>query len=268
MDVKLTKSALDFFGACDLAKSMTGSTPEPGTQCWILLLDDAGRPNKKCEKCPYFLEFQPKSALDVLDNPAYTLITLQGEIGEKQLPELKKLIDTSVAKAKPALLLDGSALTELHHAGLGMLLRAYKAVKDRKNEFFLLSPNEYFTGLLRSTMLIKILPLARSAEEVESYLQKKEESVKSGEAQRKEAEKQKRRQEAETLRCWDFFKGHNPKNATACAVCHYKASSPARPCWIVINEIEGVSFEYINEDCLDCPYYLKLNPDADVQEVL
>jgi len=267
MEPKLTKGALDFFNACDLAKSMTGKTPEAGTQCWIFNMDDSGRVHRKCEKCPYMAEFQKTEAIRCEEKPAYALISLPEELTEKRLPEFKKIIDGLLAKNSKVLLLDCAALQQMSTPVLGIILRTFKILKEKQGELYLLNPTDTFTALLRSTMLIKILPFATSPEEVENRLRQRDEEVKSGEARRKEEEKIKLKQEAETLRCWDFWKGHHPKNATPCAICHYKASGSSRPCWVVVGEIEGLTFEYINEDCLDCQYYIKLNPEGDVEEI-
>jgi hypothetical protein len=150
---------------------------------------------------------------------------------------------------------------------LGIMLHSFKMLKEKSGEIFLLNPTDSFTALLRSTMLIKILPFARSAEEAEARIKRKEEEIKTGEARRKEEETQKRKKEAETLRCWDFWKGHHPNNATPCEICHYKVSGSRSPCWNVVGEIEGLTFEYINEECLDCQYYIRLNPEGHVEEI-
>jgi anti-anti-sigma factor len=268
MEMKLTKGAVDFFNACDLAKSLTGKTPETGTQCWIYNMDEASRVNKKCEKCPYYNEFLKTEPLRLEEKGNYSLITLPAEIDEKRLPELRKLLDTALARSVKTLLLECSSLQQVSTLALGLILRTYKLLKEKSGELYILNPTEIFTSLLRSTMLSKILPTARSAEEVVALLQKKEDEIKSGEAKRKEEELAKRKKEAETLRCFEYWKGQNPANATPCSVCHFKVSGSTRPCWIVVGEIEGITFEYVNEDCLDCKYYIKVNPNADVHEIV
>jgi len=268
MDATLSKAALEFFGKCDLAKGLTGQTPENGTQCWLFNMDENGRLNAKCAKCPYSAELQTTEAIRFEERPLIAVIVLPQELSEKQIPELKKVIDTLLPKDKKALVFDSRALEQIHTGALGLLLRTYKTLKERKSEFFLIQPGDLFMALLRSTKLSKILPIARSAEEVEEYLNKQDEAVKSGEAKRKEEERLQRAKEQETLRCYDFWKGHNTQNATPCAVCHYKASASKRPCWIIDSQIEGITFEYTNEECLDCNYYQRLNPNSDVQELL
>jgi len=124
-------------------------------------------------------------------------------------------------------------------------------------------------------MLIKILPVASSESAVESQILKKEAEVASGEAAAKEQKRLKQLEEAKkkleavkASRCWEFFKGQNPRNVTACSECHYKAmGGNDHPCWIVVGEVEGITFEYVNEDCFECEFYEKHHPDDDVIEL-
>jgi hypothetical protein len=55
--------------------------------------------------------------------------------------------------------------------------------------------------------------------------------------------------------CWEYFNNHNPKNATKCDECYRKATQNTSPCWIVDGHIEGISFQFICEDCLECSYF-------------
>ena len=55
--------------------------------------------------------------------------------------------------------------------------------------------------------------------------------------------------------CWVFWKNHNPKNATTCDECFKKIKPTGKPCWIVDGMIEGISFQYVDEDCESCHYF-------------
>ncbi|MFH0920786.1 MAG: STAS domain-containing protein [Fibrobacterota bacterium] len=266
MDVRLSKSASDFFGACELAKSITGETPNPGTQCWIFVMDDNGGLNRQCEKCPYRTELTPESSVTVAENGNAVTITLKGEINEKRALELKKIMDAQL-KTKTGVFVDCAGLSQIEPVALGILLRTYKILKEKNNEFFLIAPSDALLAVLQSTMLIKIMPAVRSMDEASHFINKKQEAVRTGEAKAQEEAKIKRLEEAKSVRCWDYFKGQNPQNATPCMVCHYKASGSGQPCWIIQGEIEGTTFEYVNEDCLTCDYFLKFNPEGDVEIV-
>jgi hypothetical protein len=66
-------------------------------------------------------------------------------------------------------------------------------------------------------------------------------------------------EEAETPKerppCHVYWDNHNPRNVTACDECFRKLTPSDVPCWIVDGMIEGVSFQYVNEDCDDCRYF-------------
>ncbi|MBL8028605.1 MAG: STAS domain-containing protein [Fibrobacteres bacterium] len=266
MSVKLSTASLTALNGCDIAKSLTGQVPEPGTTCWVYNMDDSGRLHKKCEKCPYLLEMQAPCNVTFSDKGGIGVITITGNVSETALPTLKKIADSSVSSEK-ALAVDCSGVTAMCSPSLGLLLRLYKARKEKSSPFFLVAPSTGLLELLRSTMLIKVMPVVRDFTEVENAINKLAEDIKTGELRRKQEEEKKKLEEAATLRCWEYYKGQHPKNATPCAVCYYKASNSKNPCWVIIGNIDGVEFDYVDEDCLDCQYYLKLNPDADVIQI-
>jgi len=266
MEVRLSKTSADYFNACELAKSITSETPNPGTQCWIFVMDDSGALNRQCEKCPYHAELTPESSVKTAENGASVTVTLKGEISEKRAVELKKIMDAQL-KTKSSIFVDCAGLTQIEPVALGILLRTYKLLKEKQGDFFLISPSDAMLAVLQSTLLIKIIPAVRSMDEAAHFIRKKEEAIRTGEARAQEEAKKKRLEEAKTVRCWEFFKGQNPQNATPCDVCHYKATGSAQPCWIIQSEIEGTTFEFVNEDCLVCDYFLKFNPEGDVEIV-
>jgi anti-anti-sigma factor len=229
-------------------------------------MDDSGKLHKKCEKCPYLAEMQAPCNVTYVDKNGVGLITITGNVSESALPNLKKAADASVASGK-AVAVDCSGVTAMCSPSLGLLLRVYKARKEKTSSFFLVAPSTSLLELLRSTMLIKVMPVVRELNEVDNAINKLEEDIKTGELRRKQEEEKKKLAEAVTLRCWEYYKGQHPKNATPCAVCYFKNSGSKRPCWVVVGNIDGVEFDYIEEDCLDCEYFMKLNPDAGVIEI-
>jgi anti-anti-sigma factor len=266
MGNKFSTASLSALAACDIAKSLTGETPEAGTTCWVYNMDDSGKLHKKCEKCPYLQEMQAPCNVTYADKGGIGLITITGNVSESALSSLKKAADSSIASSK-ALAVDCSGVSGMCSPALGLLLRLHKSRKEKTSPFFIVAPSGSLLELLRATMLIKVMPVVRDMSDFENAMNKLAEDIKTGELRRKEEEAKKKLEEAATLRCWEYFKGQHPKNATPCAVCHYKNSGSNRPCWVVIGNIDGVEFDYIDEDCLDCSYYLKLNPDADVIEI-
>lgn len=261
----LSQKAAEFLSGCDLARGVTGSAPEPGTPCYLFAQDEAGRLNKKCEKCPYFEEMSKREGVSTREVPTGFVVEPKGILTEAHLPALKAALDLFPSKNKPQLLLDCSSLLSLPSQGLGMVLRAFKAARDRKQDFFLIGVRPAFRAALEETRLIKVMPQLDSVEEAEALLKKREEEIRTGEARAREEKKQKLIAEAKKARCWEFFNGNNPKNATPCEECHYKIRGPKQPCWIIRGDIDGVAFEYIDEVCTSCAYFMKFNPEGNLE---
>jgi anti-anti-sigma factor len=283
MAESISSNAKSAFESCELAKSLTGALPEPGTQCWLFVQDDAGRLNKKCGKCPYYLEFQEAETVRVEYAEGEAVVFLKGLFTEKRVSELKAVLEGVMAKAVNTVCLDCSSLGQLPHTGLGVMLQCFKALKAKNRHFFIINPQAPFKAELESTKLIKIFPMAATVEAARQVVRKHEaemrkreeerrakearerEEARAKEARAREEKKKQRMEEAKTMRCWIFFKGQNPKNATPCSACHYKASGSDRHCWMVVGEIDGVTFEYIEEECMSCAYYIKFNPKSHVE---
>ena len=279
----LSSNAKSAFESCELAKSLTGALPEPGTQCWLFVQDDAGRLNKKCEKCSYYLEFQRAETIRVEHAKDEAVVFLKGLFTENRVAELKTALDGVLAKGVKTVCLDCSSLGQLPNTGLGVVLQCFKSVKAKDGHFFIINPQAPFKAELESTKLIKIFPMAATLEAARQVVQKheaemrkreeerrakeareKEESL-AKEARTREEKKKQRIEAAKSTRCWVFFKGQNPKNATPCKVCHYKVSGSDRPCWLVVGSIDSVTFEYIEEECMSCAYYIKFNSESHVE---
>ena len=191
MEVRLSKTSADYFNACELAKSITSETPNPGTQCWIFVMDDSGALNRQCEKCPYHAELTPESSVKTAENGASVTVTLKGEISEKRAVELKKIMDAQL-KTKSSIFVDCAGLTQIEPVALGILLRTYKLLKEKQGDFFLISPSDAMLAVLQSTLLIKIIPAVRSMDEAAHFIRKKEEAIRTGEARAQEEAKKKR----------------------------------------------------------------------------
>ena len=91
----------------------------------------------------------------------------------------------------------------------------------------------------------------RSAKEAFDSVKKKQ----VGEVARKQAEVEAAKPK-ERPPCREYFKNHNPRNATTCDKCFRKINPTNEPCWIVDGIIEGVSFQYVNDECEDCPHFV------------
>jgi len=265
MSDPLSAPAKEAFEQCELAKSVTGATPETGTRCWLFVQDEQGRLNKKCEKCVYRNALIGEEGVVVRESGQSYIVTLMGALSDAHVASLKSALDQYFTKDKALLLLDCSTLKSVPERALGLIIRTYKTVKEKGRDLFLMNVQPGFRYLLEETRLIRILTLCASIEEAETHLKRREEALRTGEAKAKEEKKQKLIVQAQSVRCWDYFKGRHPKNATTCLECHYKISGAKRPCWIIMGNIDGVTFEYIDEACTSCPFFLEFNPEGNLE---
>ncbi|OGJ88773.1 MAG: hypothetical protein A2268_08545 [Candidatus Raymondbacteria bacterium RifOxyA12_full_50_37] len=267
MAQQISAAARSFLESCALAKAITGESPQLGTKCWMVYQDENGSLRKECAKCPYAAESLKGDSISVDQHDTHTVVSLGETLNDKRILELKKILEGLLAKEIKTIFLDCSSLIAIHSGGLGVVLRAFKEQKEKKRNLFLVNPTPAVTAILESTLLSRVFQSVLSIENTLNVLGRKEEEERSGEAQRKEEERKKQLEEARSIRCWDFFKGHNPANATACAECYYKHANAERPCWLIVGQVEGVEFEYISEDCLSCPYFLKFNPEGTLEAI-
>lgn len=266
MALNISPKAKEALNQCDLAKSLTGATPDAGTRCYLFVQDEAGRLNKKCDKCPYYAELTAQlEGVSSRETEYCAVVEAKGMLGESHVPALKSALEGFASKGKAILLLDCSSLFSMPMAGLGHVLRAYKAAKATGKEFYLVNVQPGFNAMLEETRVSRVFSRLSSVEEGDGLHKRREEEKKTGEARAKEEKKQKLIVEAQTVRCWEFFKGHNPKNATGCVECHYKVTGGKRPCWIIVGDIDGVTFESIDEGCTSCAYFLKYNPEGNLE---
>ena len=61
--------------------------------------------------------------------------------------------------------------------------------------------------------------------------------------------------------CFDYWHGKNPKNADNCNDCFKRIKPTSRPCWLIESNSNGVVMQYVNEECVDCDYYLEFGSD-------
>lgn len=268
MDINISENARQAFESCDLNKSITGKTPDTGTQCWIFYQDEKGSYNKTCLKCSYFKEFEEKSEIqyNLLENKTSHII-LSGFINDKQSTNFKNTLEKAKLDKSQWILVDFSDAQKTSTPILGVLLRFYKSLDKNKVSLFVILKSGDVHTLFEITKLSRILPIVSDIEDANIRIDQHKQAVIQGEIEKKKQQKQKALEQAKTLKCWVFFNGQNPNNATSCEICHFKASGSNKPCWLIKGEIEGVEFEYTNEGCHDCSYYLKFNPDIEVQEL-
>jgi hypothetical protein len=121
---------------------------------------------------------------------------------------------------------------------------------------------DYLLTIFQSSKLTKILHFApekaAAMQLFDAAKRKREEAaLRAAEAARKAAEPVMPAppQRKKFIPCWEYWNNRNPRNATTCEECFHRQNPKGRPCWIIDGDVEGVTFQFVNESCADCRYF-------------
>jgi len=189
-------------------------------------------------------------------------ICCDGVINSDKTRALEKVWETLMNNGKYNVILDISQVNNIYSCGLGLLVKMHKDAQANNGMLIVTGVQGYALAIFTSTKLSKLLFMAadpKAALQLLDLQKKKQE-----EAEKEAAQKEIVAEPVESIKpprkripCWDFFENHNPVNQTDCEECSKKISPSRDPCWVVEGLIEGVSFQYINEKCELCDYFLK-----------
>jgi anti-anti-sigma factor len=265
---ELTKCSEQERNACYVWNSFRANPQEmENIKCWVLKgVYNEGNKDKlqKCRQCKYYLLMNKDESV-VSDFAAdVAVIACQGTLNNDRTRALEKVWATLKENKKVKILLDLSNVNNVYSCGLGAMVKIHKEADAAGGKLVTIGVKGYVEAIFTSTKLSKILHIAadrRQAAAIFEDLKKKEEAetVAAEAAKRaaEEAAKPKVVPPKKRIPCWEYFKNHNPRNATVCDECFKKISPTKEPCWIVEGMIEGVSFQYVNEDCESCPYFME-----------
>ncbi|MFP4522513.1 MAG: STAS domain-containing protein [Fibrobacterota bacterium] len=185
-------------------------------------------------------------------------IAVSGILNSEKSESFASAVGKVFSSGPSNLIVNLTETENIYTVGLAELVKAYKkcAEADRKMVLVVSSPNIY--SLFEAAKLDRIMDIVRTPEKAAEIITGHEKEVAGGElAKRKEREEEVKKKIKQTP-CWEYWNGKNPSNLNSCVDCYYRVSGTERPCWIIQGEIEGVSFEYVSEECLECGFY-KLN---------
>jgi len=181
------------------------------------------------------------------------IVTCEGVLNEEKTRALENVWETLKKNGKTKVLLRLASLNNVYSCGLGLLIRIHKETSSAKGLLVLQGAQGYVQAVLEASKLNKIIKIAADAQQaadIFAELKRKEEEAAKPKEIAKPPEPPKERPP-----CFVYFKNHNPRNATNCDECSKKISPSNQPCWIVEGDMEGITFQYVNEDCVDCPYF-------------
>jgi len=229
-------------------------------KCWVLkgVYNEGNNEHfQKCRNCKYYLMMNKDTGMVSDHDAGMAVITCNGTINNDRTRALEKVWANLKENKKHRVLLDLSEVNNIYSCGLGILVKMHKETVHLGGILVVTGVKGYVQSIFTSTKLTKIMHIAADraqAEAIFSELRQKEEAAALAAA---EAAKPKIAPPKKRIPCWEYFKNQNPRNATLCDECFKKISPTKEPCWIVEGMIEGVSFQYVNEDCESCDYFFE-----------
>jgi anti-anti-sigma factor len=264
-------------------------------KCWVLkgaYQEESGEQLKKCKQCAYFIALNRDAGVASEGDTEVAVITCEGAINTERTRALEKVWETLRQQNRVKIILDLSRVNNIYSCGLGAIIKIHKETLAAKGQLVVVVTDGYLTNLFAVTKLSRLLRIVknnREARDVFDAVRKRE-----LEAQRKAAEAKaaaeaaavkaatatkvaeelkakteikaaaewkaalegaKTPQAGKRPECWVYWKGHHPKNATTCDECFTKIKPTGQPCWIVDGMIEGISFQYVDQECESCAYF-------------
>lgn len=245
---------------CFVYRSYPDKTDLDGVKCWIMngaFQKGNDSQLEKCLNCPYYKDLNKDSGISQLERTNATVISVTGTINNDRSKSLEDVLGVLLDKKRYYTVLDLTNVNNIYSCGLGTIIRMHKEMVSRGGAFFVVNPQPYIMSIFESTKLTRFLSIFEKEQEAITAIEEKirgreqkKEQKKISEETAKELEKKK------TQKCWEYWNNHNPKNANTCDECYRKNTDPRQPCWIVEGTVEGVSFQYVNEDCENCDFFL------------
>jgi anti-anti-sigma factor len=239
-------------------------------KCWVIkgTYHEDQAQVQKCRKCNYYQSLNRDSGIRANHETDLAVVSCSGTINQEKTDALSRVWAALKKHNKHKVLLDVSNVNNIYSCGLSILVKMHKETADAGGMLVVVGGRDHLHQILHSSRLTRILHLApeetAGRELFEAVRRKREEEQRSkAEATAKAAEEARRAAEAakpkpqpkKFVRCWDYWKGRNPNNATTCDECFQKQNPKPQPCWIVEGVVEGVTFQFVNESCVDCRYF-------------
>lgn len=225
-------------------------------KCWILksaYQSDNKNQLQKCQQCSYYVAVNKESGIVAHYDPNAAIIACEGTINNDKTKALEKVWENIRENGKSNVILDLTNVNNIYSCGLGMIVKIHKESAAAGGLLVVAGIRGYVQTIFSSTKLSRIIKIAADLNQAASLFEiKRQELEKAANATPKAPIMPKKR-----VPCWEYFENHNPRNANKCDECYKKVSQSKEPCWIVDGMIEGVSFQYVNEECENCSYFIE-----------
>ncbi len=224
--------------------------------CFIIKGRSQEKEQKKscgCGKCCYFKAIN-RDGLELKNGANSSLVIVcRGVLNDTKADAFTTIIQRFERIEPSNVVLDFTSVTNIYSSCIGKIVRLHLLCQKKGGKLIVAGAGQHLQVLMESLKLDRIFVLTTGVESAEQYLlalQKKKEA-----AREKRDVSGRKLCNKGTQRCWEYFKGHNPRNATSCDECAVKSSDLKKPCWIIEKVSEGVAIEYVNEECCCCKYY-------------
>lgn len=230
-------------------------------KCWIIknvYHPDQKQQLAKCKKCSYYLQMNKSSGVSSDTTQATAIIKCTGSLNNDKVRALEKVWETVKKSGKKHFVLDIAEVSNIYSCAIGMIVKIFTEIEQLNGRLIISGAQDFTMSLLKTVHIDKMIQFESDTSEAlntfDELIRRQEEEIRLKEEAEKEAEAAKIAARKRPP-CWEYFNNHNPKNATKCDECFRKATQNTSPCWIVDGHIEGISFQFISEDCLACSYF-------------
>ncbi len=210
---------------------------------------------KKCRNCDYFRAMNSQSGVQSDFVADIGLILCRGVLNNDRTRALSEVWEKMKHAGKHSVIVDLSLVTNIYSCGLGMVVKMHQEAEAAGGVALFVGVQGYPLAIFHSTKLSRLI---RSATDQKQALQLID-SLCSKAAIREVVPPETASVSPAVPKvrppCWEYWNNHNPKNANTCDECYRKLTQSTVPCWMVEGVIEGVSFQYVNEDCVECNYF-------------
>jgi anti-sigma B factor antagonist len=245
------------------------TTPQDleNVKCWILkdgCSDGNEAQQAKCRGCGYYRILNQESGIAFQSEADYAVISCEGSLNNERNKALKKVWQTLKSHGKNRILLDLSKTENIYSSGLGTIITIHKETKEAGGLLVVVCNDEYIKNLFTVAKLSRIVSIMDNMRDAHDAFVAHRELLKKKTAPIAAPREAPRQEQAPKVRpaCHGYWKNKNPQNATNCDECSKKIKPTSLPCWIVDGMIEGISFQYVNEDCGRCRYFEEFGTGA------
>ncbi len=271
---EVTKCTKEDQEKCFVFSSYPNKDELENVKCWVLngaYQKDNDAQLKKCKGCTYYKRLNSEQSISQKASTKATTIKITGTINADRAEMLENVLEELLKKHQYYVVLNLENVTNIYSSGLGAIIKIHKELSNKGGALFISDLQEYVYEILESTSLTRFLKVVDSQAIAEKEIEKLKEQKKAKEKQKQkevsakvendavDAVSEKSIQDKKELKCWEYWKNNNPMNASSCDECFRKQANSNQACWLVQGSVEDVSFEYVNEDCEDCEYYLLHN---------